>query len=77
MFVGVLFFLFACQNTKKGSSPLGDRDPTPYLALTNLIQAFNKKNSSSNTQNGWLKKTLSVVDGENVFHKIKKIRLQF
>lgn len=77
-----MFFLFACQVTKEGSSPLGDRDPntTPclrgVLAPKNLIQVFDKEDSSPNTRNGGLKRTLSVVDGGNVSHETKKIRLQ-
>ncbi|KAL5236435.1 hypothetical protein ACI65C_003845 [Semiaphis heraclei] len=68
--------------TKEGSSPLGDRDPntTPclrgVLAPKNLIQVFDKEDSSPNTRNGGLKRTLSVVDGGNVSHETKKIRLQ-
>ncbi|KAF0751301.1 protein ECT2 isoform X1, partial [Aphis craccivora] len=69
--------------TKEGSSPLGDRDPntTPclrgVLAPKNLIQAFDKEDSSPNTRNGGLKRTLSVVDCGNISHETKKIRLQF
>jgi len=81
-------FCFACQVTKEGytctSSPLGDRDTAPCLrgalAPKNLTQAFDRDDlsfTSPNTQNGGLKRTLSVVDNGHVSHETKKMRLQY
>lgn len=48
------------------------------MAPKNLIQAFDKDDTSPNNRNGGgLKRTLSVVDGGHVLHENKKIRLQF
>lgn len=81
-------FCFACQVTKEGytctSSPLGDRDTAPCLqgalAPKNLTQAFDRDDlsfKSPNTQNGGLKRTMSVVDNGHVSHGTKKIRLHY